>query len=410
MKWIHYFTVSVIFTDFAFSANITEVETLYTNLLSGYNKYVRPLTSTSVPVYVNATFSLVGIKEFDEVNGKFSVIGFFTIKWSDPRLAWKPLLYSNIYTIALPESQVWIPNLTLVNSYDRIEGLGRGIVPVTFTSTGMAYWSPGDVISSTCDVDVTYYPFDTQSCSMRLTYWGLASTAIVTQAQDTEINMDHFSDHGTWELLDKKLNTIFTSTGSLISIDIKMKRRPAFAVINIVLPMVFMVVLNLLVFVLPVESGERVSYSITVLLAIAVFLTLVGDNLPKTSKPTAILSYFLLADLVLSSLICVFVMFGLTIYYKNDSNNPVPKIIARIVKFCCHPQKYAGRIKNPTAVEPYNENSADKKFPLPDYDEEDGNEVNVTWKMVSNCFDWIVFVTCLLVIVILTILYFSMTM
>ncbi|XP_048726988.2 neuronal acetylcholine receptor subunit alpha-2-like [Ostrea edulis] len=410
MKWIQYLSLCLIFTDSAFSANITEVETLYTNLLSGYNKYVRPLTSTSVPVYVNATFSLVGIQEFDEVNGKFSVIGFFTITWSDSRLAWTPLLYSNLSTIELPESQLWIPNLTLINSYDRIEGLGRGIVPVTVTSTGMAYWSPGDVISSTCDIDVTYYPFDTQSCSMMLTCWGFTPTAIVTQAQDTQISLDYFSEHGTWELLDKKLNTFLTSTSSFISIDMKLKRRPAFAVINIVLPMVFMVVLNLLVFVLPVESGERVSYSITVLLAIAVFLTLVGDNLPKTSKPTAMLSYFLLADLVLSSLICVFVILGLTIYYKDDSEKPVPNIIARIVKFCCHSQKWTGRIKNQTIVEPYKDNSADKKFSLPDYDEEDGDEVKVTWKMVSNCFDWIVFVTCLLVIVILTILYFSMTM
>ncbi|XP_048755488.2 neuronal acetylcholine receptor subunit alpha-6-like [Ostrea edulis] len=406
MKWLVYFSLCVIFTDLAIPANITEVNTLYTDLMSGYNKYIRPLTSTSDPMYVNVTFSLLGIKEFDEVNGKFSVNGFFMITWSDSRLAWAPLLYNNIYTIELPESKVWIPNLTLLNSYERVESLGRGIVPVTVTSTGKAFWSPGDVISSACDVDVTYYPFDTQSCSMMLTCFGFAPTAIVTQAPDTEINMAFFSEHGTWELLDKKINTFLNPGTSYISISMDMKRRPAFAVINIVLPMLFMVVLNLLVFVLPVESGERLSYSITVLLAIAVFLTLVGDNLPKTSKPTAILSYFLLADLVLSSLICVFVILGLAIYYKDDSEKPVPKIIA---KLCCHRRKRTGGIKNITVVEPYNERSTeDKKFSVPDNEDEDWEKV--TWKMVSNCFDWIVFVTCLVAIIISTILYFFMTM
>ncbi|XP_048727570.1 neuronal acetylcholine receptor subunit alpha-2-like [Ostrea edulis] len=409
MKWLHYVSLCVMLMDGVLSANITEVETLYSDLMSSYNKYVRPLTSTSDPMYVNATFHLVGIKEFDEVNGKFSVIGFFTIKWSDSRITWNPFSHNHVYVMELPEAKVWVPSLTLVNPYDSIETLAKGIFPVTYTYDGTAYWSPGDVISSGCEVDVTYYPFDTQSCGMMLMCWGFAPTAIVTQAEDIEINMDYFSEHGTWELLDKKLNTHLDPFLSYISIDIKMKRRPAFAVINIVLPMVFMVVLNLLVFVLPVESGERVSYSITVLLAIAVFLTLVGDNLPKTSKPTAMLSYFLLTDLVLSSMICVFVILGLTIYYKDDSEKPVPKIIARIVKLYCHQRKCAIRSKDKTAVEAFNENSTNKKFPFRDQDEGEDEE-KVTWKMVSSCFDKMLLMVCLLAIIISTVLFFVLTM
>jgi hypothetical protein len=212
-------------------------------------------------------------------------------------------------------------------------------------------------------------------------------------------------EHGNWI---KKINTLLIPGVSSISIDIKMKRRPAFAVINIVLPMVFMMALNLLVFVIPVDSGERVSYSITVLLAIAVFLTLVGDNLPKTSKPTAILSYFLLTDLILSSLICFFVIPGLSFHYKDETKTPVPHIIERIVKFCYRKQKCKNRIKNETAAEHCNENSADKKSPWPD-DSEDVDEVKVTWTMVSSCFDWIILITCLLVIIILTTVYFAIT-
>jgi hypothetical protein len=409
MKWMHYFSLCVILTDSAFSANVTEVETLYTNLLSGYNKYVRPLTSTKDAVHVNASFSLIGIKEFDEVNGKLSVIGYFTFTWLDSRLAWTPYLWDNIYTIILHQSHVWVPNPTLINPYDHIESIGRSTSPVTVAYTGMAYWTPGDVMSSTCDVDVTYYPFDTQFCFVRVACWGFPPSDIIIQEQNAEINMEYFSEHGTWELVDKKLNSVMNSKVSYVSIDIKMKRRPTFAVINIILPMVFMVVLNLLVFVLPVESGERISYSITVLLAIAVFLTLVGDNLPKTSKQTAMLSYFLLADLMLSSLICFFVILEFSFHYKDDNKIPVPNIMVKIVKFCCQRRLYAGRrFKNRRVVEPCTETAADKKIPLPD-DEEDENELKVTWKMVSICFDWTVRVICVLIFIILTILYFSIT-
>ncbi|XP_061183337.1 neuronal acetylcholine receptor subunit alpha-6-like [Saccostrea echinata] len=406
MKWIDYFILCLLFLEGSFSANITEVETLYDNLLNNYNKYVRPLTSTSTPVLVNATYSLVGIKEFDEVNGKFSVIGFFTITWIDPRLAWNPWLYNNIYMTELPESKVWIPSLTLVNPYDKIENLAKGLFPVTYVYNGLAYWSPGDVTSTGCEVDVTYYPFDTQSCSMMLMCWGYGPSAIITQASDPEIGMAYYSEHGTWELVDKKLSTHLDSFLSYISIDIKMKRRPTFAVINIVLPMVFMLVLNLLVFILPVDGGERVSYAITVLLAIAVFLTLVGDNLPKTSKPTALLSYFLLVDLVLSSLICFFVIIGMSFYYKDKKETPVPKPIANMVRLCCH-RRCARRAESTTVVEAYDPKSSNKNVPFTDDDEE---EEEVTWKMVSKCFDKFMLVSCLLIIIASTAAFFVMTM
>jgi hypothetical protein len=46
----------------------------------------------TMPTLVNVTFNLVAIQEFDEVNGKFSVIGFFEVSWYDSRMTWKHYL------------------------------------------------------------------------------------------------------------------------------------------------------------------------------------------------------------------------------------------------------------------------------------------------------------------------------
>lgn len=407
MMRIHCFVLWLMYLDGYFSADLTDVENLYSTLLTNYNKDVRPLTTTDAPVYVNGTFNLVGLKEFDEVNGKFSLIGFFTFTWVDSRLSWDPSSHNSIFTIELPETKVWVPNLMIGNPYDKIGTLGKGILPVTYVYNGLAYWSPGDVISSGCEVDVTYYPFDTQNCNVMFMCWGYTPEAVITTAQTPEIKTAYFSEHGTWDIIEKELKSHLDSTMSYISVDIKMKRRPAFAVINIVLPMVFMVILNLLVFILPVDSGERVSYSITVLLAIAVFLTLVGDNLPKTSTPTALLSYFLLGDLILSSVICLIVILGLTFHHRDDSESPVPNRVARAVKFCCY--RKVCRFKNKTAVEAFNEN-AGKKSKIPDDDDDDDDDIVVTWKMVSKCFDKFMLMFSLLAITIQTVLFFVMTM
>ena len=70
---------------------------------------------------------------------------------------------------------------------------------------------------------------------------------------------------------------------------------------------------------MPVESGERISYSITVMLSIAVFMTIVSDTLPKISEPVSLYSYFLLVNLIMSVLITVVSIMNLRIYYKTET-------------------------------------------------------------------------------------------
>jgi hypothetical protein len=48
------------------------------------------------------------------------------------------------------------------------------------------------------------------------------------------------------------------------------------------------VALNPLVFLLPVESGERIGLSMTILLSYTIFLTLISDAIPASSNPMSI--------------------------------------------------------------------------------------------------------------------------
>ena len=91
------------------------------------------------------------------------------------------------------------------------------------------------------------------------------------------------------------------------------------------LPILFLCILNVLVFFLPLESGERVSYAITVLLSIAVFMTIVSDTLPKTSEPLPLISYLLMISLIISSIIAVITIFNLRLFHKK-SDTVVPKL------------------------------------------------------------------------------------
>ncbi|KAH3694715.1 hypothetical protein DPMN_082156 [Dreissena polymorpha] len=97
-----------------------------------------------------------------------------------------------------------------------------------------------------------------------------------------------------------------------------------------------MSVLNILVFLIPTERGERISYCLTVLLSIAVFLTLVGDNLPKNSSPMSVFSYYLLSVLVISVAITLAVICSQHLYHRRDKQpGAVWRAIARCLSCGC---------------------------------------------------------------------------
>ena len=64
------------------------------------------------------------------------------------------------------------------------------------------------------------------------------------------------------------------------------QRRRPYYVINILLPTLLMSVCVVWTFILPTASGERIGYSLTILLSFTVFLTVTNGLLPSTSQQT----------------------------------------------------------------------------------------------------------------------------
>lgn len=67
------------------------------------------------------------------------------------------------------------------------------------------------------------------------------------------------------------------------------RRRPLFYVVSLLLPSIFLMVMDIVGFYLPPDSGERVSFKITLLLGYSVFLIIVSDTLPATAIGTPLI-------------------------------------------------------------------------------------------------------------------------
>ncbi|XP_021354433.1 acetylcholine receptor subunit alpha-like [Mizuhopecten yessoensis] len=109
-----------------------------------------------------------------------------------------------------------------------------------------------------------------------------------------------------------------------------LSRKSTYFLLSMILPVYTLCFLNPFVFLLPAASGERISYTITMFLSLAVYMTLVGDNMPKVSEPMAGISYFLLVAMLFSCLLIILTIFTLRCDAVTDVTN-FPKCVRRLV-------------------------------------------------------------------------------
>ncbi len=151
---------------------------------------------------------------------------------------------------------------------------------------GNLFWIPSVVVKGSCPIDVTAFPFDIQVCSMEIGSWSYPDNQI-------KINkgVDYISkvsvNNPEWLFVnmtfDIKPYIFGNMTFSRLKIKITMKREPQFYIFNIVVPCILLMFIGSLTFCLPPSSGEKVSLSVTVFLALMVLMMAVMDVIPVSA-------------------------------------------------------------------------------------------------------------------------------
>ena len=314
--------------------NISDIDRLIKDKRTDYNVYLRPKFNQSEPLVISMAFDLIAIRDFDEVAEKFSVVGTVYMIWKDDRMTWDAEEYGDLYSFIIEHNDFWTPPFILVNAFEKFEKVGKDDYwTIRFYHNGYVLYHPGQVFTTTCTVNVKLYPWDIQTCDLLFTVWGYMPKEVVLTPFDgnDKVSLTYFSDNGEWDLVDTRAGEI---GHNLFQFQFKMKRKPLFIVVNTLIPIILMSLLNIMGFLIPIESGERVSYCITVLLAIAVFLTLIGDTMPRSATTIAVLCYYLVCVLGLSMLIILAAIISMRFYLKSESEEIPPcwKAVVRLIR------------------------------------------------------------------------------
>jgi len=85
-----------------------------------------------------------------------------------------------------------------------------------------------------------------------------------------------------------------------VTFTIHMRRGSLFYVVNLIAPCFLIFLISFLGFFLPVESGDKVNLETTILLALVVFLLMVGETMPPTPDAIPILGTLYALDAKIS--------------------------------------------------------------------------------------------------------------
>eukprot|EP00071_Canis_lupus_P040612 XP_022274169.1 acetylcholine receptor subunit epsilon isoform X2 [Canis lupus familiaris] len=195
------------------------------------------------------------------------------IDWQDYRLNYSKDDFGGVETLRVPSELVWLPEIVLENNIDGQFGVAYD-ANVLIYEGGYVSWLPPAIYRSTCAVEVTYFPFDWQNCSLvfRSQTYNAEEVDFVFAVDDDgetiskiDIDTEAYTENGEWAIdfcpgLIRRPNGASAGDPGVVDIiyTLIIRRKPLFYVINIIVPCVLISGLVLLAYFLPAQGkGPR---------------------------------------------------------------------------------------------------------------------------------------------------------
>uniref|UniRef100_A0A3P8ZCK9 Cholinergic receptor, nicotinic, alpha 6 n=1 Tax=Esox lucius TaxID=8010 RepID=A0A3P8ZCK9_ESOLU len=302
---------------------------LFRKLFRRYNQFIRPVENVSDPVTVEFEVSISQLVKVDEVNQIMETNLWLRHVWNDYKLKWVPIEYDGLEFIRVPSNKIWRPDIVLYNNAVGdflVEDKTKALLKFDGTIT----WTPPAIFKSSCPMDITYFPFDYQNCSMKFGSWTYDKAKIDLVLIGSKVNLKDFWESGEWEIIDApgyKHDIKYNCCEEIypdITYSFYIRRLPLFYTINLIIPCLLISFLTVLVFYLPSDCGEKVTLCISVLLSLTVFLLVITETIPSTSLVIPLIGEYLLFTMIFVTLSIVITVFVLNVHYRTPMTHTMP--------------------------------------------------------------------------------------
>ncbi|XP_062610610.1 neuronal acetylcholine receptor subunit alpha-7-like [Saccostrea cucullata] len=280
-------------------------------LLRDYDPYLRPRKIQADPLIINASFFVHRFNDINEKEESISLLGYLRISWNDEFLVWNKQEHSNISTIEFKTNDIWWPTIALGNPVGEFETFQNPFKIFRVSSSGDIEWYPAGLYSVTCELNLKKYPFDEQTCDFMFVAIGYSPDAVIINAELSNLQNRETTE---WKVEAGRVSSMpYGKTG--LTASFTLQRKPYFVVLTVLLPLSLLSVMNLFVILIPVESGEKISFAITTFLAYSIYLSAIGSSLPAKDNVYMVVYIEILMVLSVIMMVSVIVQTRLFFYY-----------------------------------------------------------------------------------------------
>ncbi|XP_024420987.1 acetylcholine receptor subunit beta isoform X1 [Desmodus rotundus] len=316
-------------------------------LFSGYDSSVRPAREVGDRVRVSIGLRLAQLISLNEKDEEMSTKVYLDLEWTDYRLSWDPAEYEGIDLLRIKDQSVWLPDVVLLNNNDGNFGVALGI-NVVVASDGSVRWQPPGIYRSSCSIQVTYFPFDWQNCTMVFSSYSYDSSEVSLhtglgpdgqERQEVHIHEGTFIENGQWEIIHKPSRLIQPPVDPRrgregqreeVTFYLIIRRKPLFYLVNVIAPCILITLLAIFVFYLPPDAGEKMGLSIFALLTLTVFLLLLAAKVPETSLAVPIIVKYLMFTMVLVTFSVILSVVVLNLHHRSPHTHQMPLWVRQI--------------------------------------------------------------------------------
>uniref|UniRef100_A0A3Q4BI92 Uncharacterized protein n=1 Tax=Mola mola TaxID=94237 RepID=A0A3Q4BI92_MOLML len=290
-------------------------------LLRNYDCGVRPVHNWTSLTTVYIDLILQSVLDDGKTQSITTSILYRQV-WTDEFLVWDPEEFDGINEISLSSDAIWIPDVivTEVN-----EGKSPQIPYVYVNSSGsVRNYRPMQVVLA-CSLEMYAFPFDKQNCSLTFRSWLHSVTeidlALWRSAEAIANDKREFMNDGEWELL-----SIPSSYWQIhqddtdyahIQFNVLIRRRPLLYVVGLLIPSIFLMLVDITSFYLPLNSGTRIVFKVSILLGYTVFRVNITEELPSTAVRTPLIVFFVVC-MALLMLSLIKSMLVVKLLYHNE--------------------------------------------------------------------------------------------
>ena len=325
VKYLCLLTMYFIVVPFCSTEMFENVRKL-SSVLKNIPGHIKPRQNQTEKVEIGIYMVLNSMQDYDEVSGILKMSASFILYWSDEIRNWNTSEYNGLDSIQLPIQNTWIPKIIIKNMviektlYYYDNDIDIKTTYVKYYNTGNARLIATTVISMSCSADILLFPFDSQECEVQLMAEDFDSH-VTFQTLSDGVDLQYAETNSEWSIIATSAEIFINRPGlEQLNYKLTLKRHSKFIFLKLVMPIILLSFVNLLVFCIPVTSGERASLAFTILLTFVVFMTMVATMLPPNDV-IYISSIFLLTQLSCSVLILFRAIWSISLFNNHADGN-----------------------------------------------------------------------------------------